>query len=385
MGVVKNVTVHFENVWMANPPEVCKERARAHETHEMLIQENSDDVIDSFCRDLRPPQQSGHEPYDAVHLVTSDKDAAVTIRRYADATQVNNTIQLPDSSKLAVTVASSADATHEANAFHVTAPTASAAASLEQAQSILEHVHEERDRGAGNSAEVFVLRHGERADRAKCRDGGWSDDPPLTKDGRETEQCAGCTLRGLAVLPWAPLVYSSSYYWCLQTANEVAAELGTAIRVEPGLSELCCQRIFDEQPQLREPEEASAAAFQRVELDTSVPPVQPTVPAWPEQARDASVLQAARATVSRRPGRDACLVCHGHPLFEITRTLPRTGGGATASQAGCCAMSHIDSDGRLLRSLGMTYLKMDRDALTERSSRFAPHIVDYSISNWSHG
>jgi len=386
-GVVKNVIVHFEAVWMATLPEVCKERARARAAHETLSPEQADDVIDAFCRGLRPPQRSGQEPYDAVHFVTSDEDAAVIVRRYADPTQVDKTIQLPDSSKLAVTVASSVDVAHDANPSDVVASSASAAATPELFESTVAHAREELDAGAGNSAEVFVLRHGERADRAKCRDGGWSDDPPLTKEGREMAKRAGWALRGLAALPWAPVVYSSPYYRCLQTANEVAAELGAAVRVEPGLSELCCQRIFDQQPRLREPEEAIAAAFQRVELDTSVPPVQPTVPEWPEQARDANsrVLQAATAIASRHPGTAVCLVCHGHSLVEITRTLPRAGGGATASQAGYCALSHIDSGGQLLRSLDLTYSKMDRDALKGRSSGFTPHCVDDSIGSWSHG
>jgi len=386
-GVVKNVTVNFEAVWMATPPEVCKERARARVAHETLSSEKADEVIDSFCRGLRPPQRSGQEPYDAVHFVASDEDAAVIIRRYANPKNVDKSIQGPDSLKLAVTVTSSSDATLAANAADVVAPSTSVAVASEQAENTFEHAFEELDAIVSDSAEIFILRHGERADRAKCRDGGWSDDPPLTKDGREMAKRAGRALQGLAALPWAPVVYSSPYYRCLQTANEVAAELGAVIRVEPGLSELCCKRIFDQQPRLREPGEAIAAALQRVELDTSVPPVQSAVPEWPEEARDANsrVMQAARSIASRHPGSAVCLICHSHSLVEITRTLPTSGSGATASQAGYCAMSHIDSGGQLLSSLDQTYLKMDRDAVKERISRLVPYSAGEPVGDWLQG
>merc|ERR1712007_416044 len=100
----------------------------------------------------------------------------------------------------------------------------------------------------GGSPELFVLRHGERADRARGRDDGWVNDVALTKEGRETAKRAGIALRPLATCPWA-FVYSSPFFRCLQTANEVAAELGLLVRVEPGLSELCTAKVFDQAPQ----------------------------------------------------------------------------------------------------------------------------------------
>mmetsp|Transcript_52051 Transcript_52051/g.167473 ORF Transcript_52051/g.167473 Transcript_52051/m.167473 type:complete len:389 (+) Transcript_52051:971-2137(+) len=235
------------------------------------------------------------------------------------------------------------------------------------------------------SAEVFIIRHGERADRANNRDDGWIDDPPLTKEGRQTAKSAGAAMRSLASLPWAPAVYSSPYYRCLQTANELAAELGLPVRVEPGLSELCIQRIFDQQPCLRGPDEALASALQRVEVDTSVAPTLSAPPQWPEEARHANVrvLHTARALIARHPGQAVCLICHSHSLVEITRHLPKTGGGAIGSQAGYCAMSHIAMNGQLLRGLDVSYIKhADLSMGAAPGSALAPET---SAGNWMHG
>lgn len=61
--------------------KVCKQRARGRAGHETLSPEKADEVVDAFCRGLRPPERSGQEPYDAVHVVASDDDAEVLMRR----------------------------------------------------------------------------------------------------------------------------------------------------------------------------------------------------------------------------------------------------------------------------------------------------------------
>jgi len=237
--------------------------------------------------------------------------------------------------------------------------------------------------------EVFVLRHGERADRAKGRDDGWADDPPLTKEGRKMAKRAGCALRDLAGLPWAPAVYTSPFYRCLQTANEVAAELGLPVRVEPGLSELCCRRIFDQQPRLRGPDESLGSALQRVDVDLTTSPEQHAPPRWPEQERHANarVLQTARGLIARHPGQAVCLVCHSHSLVELTRHLPKAGGGAVGSLSGYCALSHIAPNGRLLLSLDQHYLK--DVSITESgrpSADNAAHETEGdSVGQWAEG
>jgi broad specificity phosphatase PhoE len=181
----------------------------------------------------------------------------------------------------------------------------------------------------------------------------------LTKKGRQTAKEAGIALRSLTAAPWAPAVYSSPYFRCLQTANEIAAELGLLVRVEPGLSELCCARIFDHQPDTRAPQDALQEALVRVEVDCSVAPCRGAVPVWPEAGRDANqrVSDTARSLAARHPGHALVLVCHSHSLVEITRRLPTTGAGAVGSRSGYCAMSHISASGALLACLDQSYLK----------------------------
>lgn len=352
-GLVKGVEIRFEAIWMATPPEVCKQRARGRAGHETLSPEKADEVVDAFCRGLRPPERSGQEPYDAVHVVASDDDAEVLMRRFADPAKVDASVCLA----LPPAAVDDAGAGGGDNAA----------------------------RAAGS--ELFVLRHGERADRSSGRDDGWPDDPPLTKTGRETAKRAGGALRSLAALPWAPVVYSSPFYRCLQTADEVAAELGLDVCVEPGLSEFCCQRIFEAQPRLRDPAASLAAALQRSDADLARASALPAPPAWPEAGRDASVrvLRAARALVERHPGRAVCIVCHGHSIVEITRHLPKAGASAVGMQTGYCALSHIAANGRLVRSLDQSYLK-DAAAADDARGAAAPSAAQGAPSGrWSPG
>jgi broad specificity phosphatase PhoE len=168
---------------------------------------------------------------------------------------------------------------------------------------------------------------------------------------------AGAALRGLTAAPWAA-VYSSPFYRCLQTANEIAAELQLPVRVEPGLSELCIERIFDQPPQLRSPDISLQSALTRTSADCSTAPVQPSLPQWPEQARFANtrVLQTATELAARHPRQAICLVCHSHSVVELSRHLPSSGGGATPSHADYCALSQV-SFGRLVRCLDTTYMR----------------------------
>lgn len=344
-GIIKGVELHFEAVWMSTPVQECKRRAQSRQAHETLSPENADAVIDSFCRGLRPPEKSGQEPYDDVHVVVSLADADLLVQRFRDPTKVDASARLaPPAEALAVAAAGLPVRERRAEGAAEGWPTVVVDAGSAEAA----------------AAELFILRHGERADRAKGRDGGHADDAPLTKEGREMAKTAGAALRALGALPWAPAVYSSPYYRCLQTANEVAAELGhLPVRIEPGLAELAGARLFAAAPALREPAEALQGALTRTEVDLSVAPHRPAMPQWPEMGSDAKlrVLAAARAIAARHPGRAVCIVCHSHSLVELTRHLPTTGSGAAASTAGYCALSHISSTGVLLQSLNQSYLR----------------------------
>jgi len=219
--------------------------------------------------------------------------------------------------------------------------------------------------GAEFRAEAFIVRHSSRADRENGNNGGYPDDPPLSKDGRELAKKAGTAMRTMAALPWAEVVYTSPFFRCLQTANEIAAELGgLAVRVEPGLSELCIEKIFEAQPVLRSPEEALEIALRRSEVDLSTPPELPALPAWPESGRGAKerVIKTARALLARHPGKAVCIVCHAHSLVEITRHLPKGGGVTVGANPGYCALSHIAPGGQLLLSQDRSYVRLAESA-----------------------
>lgn len=375
-GLIKGVQIHFEAVWMATPPSVCKIRAQARTGHETLSPEKASEVIESFCRGLKPPERSGQEPYDAVHIVVNDGDIEVLLKRFADPMHIDSSHALQPPAK-ALTAAMAAAAAEVAEDADVQAD------GTADAQ---EDGLKKGTRSAQHGAEIFIMRHSERADRAKNRDDGWPDDPPLTKEGRELAKRAGAALGGLATLPWAPAIYCSPFYRCLQTANEVAAELGLPVRVEPGLSEICCQRIFEQAPRLRTPIDAVASAFQRIELDTSVAPVKTTIPQWPEPGRCANqrVLETAQNLAVRHPGQAVVLVCHAHSLVELTRNLPKSGGGSTGSHTGYCALTHVIPNGSVVRSADLQYLKSVEEAAAPTSCPEAMH-PGLPVGEWEHG
>jgi len=136
------------------------------------------------------------------------------------------------------------------------------------------------------------------------------------------------------------------------------------VRIEPGLSELCIEKIFEQQPRLRPASDALQAALTRTEVDLSSAPHEPSLPEWPERARDANtrVLDTAQALAVRHPGEAILLVCHAHSLVELTRHLAKSGGGAAGSNPGYCAISHISPGGDLVRCLDLQYLRQANDA-----------------------
>lgn len=216
------------------------------------------------------------------------------------------------------------------------------------------------------------------------------DDAPLTKIGREAAKRAGVALRSLGSSPFAA-VYASPFYRCLQTANEVAAELGVPLRVEPGLAELCTDKIYESAPLLRDPEASLAGALTRAVLDVSTPPVKHAFPQWPEMGRDAGrrVLETAKALAARHPGHAICLVCHSHSVVEITRHLAvQGGGGAASSTAPYCALSHISPTGTLLRCLDQAYSKLEHkqdESYTRESYGSESSVAMRACGYWGEG
>jgi broad specificity phosphatase PhoE/predicted kinase len=345
-GEVKGIKLHFEAVWMATPPDVCKARAAAREGHETLSPEKAAEVVDQFCNGLKVPQRSGQEPYDAVLSVANTQDETVVLQRYANPANIDS------GSLTAVPTATS----------KVSAPLPNVALD------------------ASLPAELFVVRHGERADRAKHRDDGWPDDSLLTKEGQETAKRAGSALRTLSTSPVA-VVYSSPFCRCLQTADQIAAELNVPVRVEPGLSELFS--VFDQAPRLRSSSESLGRALQRVAVDCSLPPIMTALPSWPEEPRDSNkrVLSVAKALANRHAGEPIVLVCHAHSLIEITRHLPTEGGGMAGSRCGYCAMSHISQAGAVQRCLDLTYLSASADH--ESIGRYDCSSITPAVGVWT--
>jgi predicted kinase len=76
----KGVKLHFEAVWMATSPEVCKDRVKSRQGHETLSAENADAVVDEFCKGMRVPERTGQEPYECVQFVATADDADLVCR-----------------------------------------------------------------------------------------------------------------------------------------------------------------------------------------------------------------------------------------------------------------------------------------------------------------
>eukprot|EP00959_Pyramimonas_sp_CCMP1952_P473723 9502215-Pyramimonas_sp.AAC.2 len=99
---------------------------------------------------------------------------------------------------------------------------------------------------------VSLVRHGEREDYV---DPTWTQraerpwDPPLTKLGKLQAGAAGRRLRDEIArdhgVPTATRVYSSPFTRCVETAAEIARELGvSSIQVEDGLAEEFCEKFY---------------------------------------------------------------------------------------------------------------------------------------------
>merc|ERR1712048_1476602 len=282
---------------------------------------------------MRLPERSGQEPYECVQFVSTREDEDLVLKRYANPSQINVSVKASASANATSAVTVDADYEEALDA------------------------HEDDVVDAGVPCEVFIMRHGERADRAANRDGGFPDDTQLTKTGQDQGKRTGVALRSMTAARFVA-VYSSPFYRCLQTADEAAAELGLSVTVEPGLSELCIKRIFgDEAPQLRPPPEV----LQRSAISLSQTPCEQTLPTFPEEPKDANarVLRTAQALGARHPGRAILLVAHSHTVVELSRHLSSSGGGAVPQNAEYAALSHIDPEGRLVRCCDQTHLKLD--------------------------
>jgi len=97
---------------------------------------------------------------------------------------------------------------------------------------------------------VYVLRHGERADKV---DPNWRsahpnemDDPPLTDYGKVMGARTGTRLSEVGITH----IYCSPFHRTLQTAEPIAQQLKLPVCVEHGLAEAVWKSIFSRQPVL---------------------------------------------------------------------------------------------------------------------------------------
>jgi broad specificity phosphatase PhoE len=101
---------------------------------------------------------------------------------------------------------------------------------------------------------VWIVRHGQRRDIV---DKSWPaiadrvHDPPLTELGRWAAWRVG--RRFSSMTGDVDAVYASPFLRAVETAAEITDELGTEVRLEPGLGEHRNRAWFDDDPDIRSP------------------------------------------------------------------------------------------------------------------------------------
>eukprot|EP00756_Hemistasia_phaeocysticola_P010252 Hpha_TRINITY_DN15002_c1_g1::TRINITY_DN15002_c1_g1_i2::g.125202::m.125202 len=329
----KGRSVRFEVVFMDVPNEVCARRAEQRQAHETLSPELAEQVIGEFCRGMKVPEK-WEGPYDAVWKVTTDGDLRRVQERYTDPKNLR-AIEL----------------VHDGQVF--TAPPPAAARGTPPRGRTTPPRRADPQAGVRRAlgCELFILRHGERKDKARPEAhaaDGFPDDALLTATGRgQSRTAAGVIAERIQQCPRV-FVYASPFSRCIQTAAEVAQVLSVPVRVEPGLAELMNSRIFKTAaPEIRRPGWAEQELGWCGGMDTSVPPILGNMPPWPETGEESKgrVVRTARALVERHQGDAVVLVCHAHSLIEISKALPIDGtpvGGVPQY----CALTHITKCGR---------------------------------------
>ena len=316
----KGHSVRVEAVFLDVPAELCKHRVRTRTNHPTLGPDSAD-VVDEFCRGLKAPEK-WEGPYDACCVVACDADVKTVKARYADPKAVNAK-EMPAGK----------------GAWELPAAVAGAGPSS----------------GKGAAAcNVYVVRHGERTDRVTGEHVENHHDCQITTAGKAQARKAGEFISnhlhstgGLGSK--VDVVYTSPFFRCVQTAAEVAGQVGVpTLRVEPGLGELFAKRLFESQPALTRP----STVLRNIEplgigLDQSVAPVAATLPVWPEPGKAASkrVRDTVLALMQRHAGQTIVLAVHAHGLVEASSSVPKRAAANVQSMPGYCAVTHVDSAG----------------------------------------
>eukprot|EP00754_Rhynchopus_humris_P027537 Rhum_TRINITY_DN15092_c15_g1::Rhum_TRINITY_DN15092_c15_g1_i1::g.137704::m.137704 len=315
----KGHSVRVEAVFLDVPAELCKHRVRTRTNHPTLGPDSAD-VVDEFCRGLKAPEK-WEGPYDACCVVACDADLKTVKARYADPKSVNAK-EVPAGK----------------GAWEIPAAVAGAGPSS----------------GKGAAAcNLYVVRHGERTDRVAGEHVENHHDCQITTAGKAQARKAGefisNHLHSTGGLGKVDAVYTSPFFRCVQTAAEVAGQVGVPnLRVEPGLGELFAKRLFEAQPVLTRP----STVLRSIEplgigLDQSVAPLAATLPVWPEPGKAASkrVRDTVLALMQRHAGQTIVLAVHAHGLVEASSSVPKRAAANVQSMPGYCAVTHVDSAG----------------------------------------
>jgi broad specificity phosphatase PhoE len=183
---------------------------------------------------------------------------------------------------------------------------------------------------------VWAVRHGQRQDSV---DPDWEahadrvHDPPLTELGRWAGWRVGRHFAEFGVTFDA--VYASPFLRAVETAEEICAETGNEVFLEPGLSEHRNADWFDDDPETV-PAEHLAEWFAPVRLDHE-PHV---VPEFPEDHGEATarIGETTRAIAADEPGA-VLLVGHGVTIGGVVDGLT---GSAEAADAPLCGLTRLD-------------------------------------------
>jgi broad specificity phosphatase PhoE len=186
---------------------------------------------------------------------------------------------------------------------------------------------------------LWVVRHGERQDSV---DPNWEEhaervhDPPLTDLGRWAAWRVGRRFVESGVTFDA--VYASPFLRAVETAEEICRELGTEVRLEPGLGEHRNAEWFDAEPETV-PHARLAEWFDPVRLDHD-PRVLPAFPEGHDEAM-ARAGETARILADEVEG-TVLLVGHGLTVGGVVQGLV---GSTDGVDAPLCGLTRLEHDG----------------------------------------
>jgi broad specificity phosphatase PhoE len=185
---------------------------------------------------------------------------------------------------------------------------------------------------------VWAVRHGQRRDSV---DPDWESnasrvhDPPLTDLGRWAAWRVG--RRFAESEARVDAMYASPFRRTVETADEIAREIGIEFRLEPGLGEHRNAEWFDAEPETDSPADL-AERFDTVSLDHEAL----VAPAFPESHAEAMarIGETTRRLVDAAEG-TVLLVGHGITIGGVVDGLT---GDADDAEAPLCGLTRLSRE-----------------------------------------